>query len=466
MDESELRILAMHLKESETVKLKTAVTDDLAKEIIAFANTADGQIYIGVQEDGTVTGLSDPDDSALRISHIALDAIRPNATRFLRCEPMHLDGKSVLRLEVQRGTERPYYLASKGMRPEGVYVRQGFSSAPATATAIRQMIKDTGGDRFEDLRSLEQNLTFVAAQKEFAESNLAFGEAPMKTLGLIGNDGLYTNLALLLSDQCTHTIKAAVFSGKTPERFKDRKEFSGSLFTQIDEIYRFIGMYNGVGSTFSGLRRIDRPSHPEEAIREALLNMVVHREYGIRASSLVSIYEDRIEFTNVGGLVSGLTLNDALSGLSVCRNENLAQTFYRLRLVEAYGTGLRKIRNAYADSPVKPQILVTENAFHLTLPNRNADSTEPKLVAESRALPSASATLDAPLKENTLFSPQVKQRLVALAKVHGALTRSAAQVFLSTSPATCGRLLRQMVQEGLLVMQGKGRSVFYVPRTA
>lgn len=123
------------------------------------------------------------------------------------------DGKKIVAVDIQRGTERPYYISKKGLRPEGVYVRQGYSSVPATNTAIRRTIKETDGDRFKDMRSLEQNLTFEAAEKEFTSRNILFGIAQKKTMGIINQDGIYTNLGLLMSDQCVHTIKAAVFVG-------------------------------------------------------------------------------------------------------------------------------------------------------------------------------------------------------------------------------------------------------------
>lgn len=133
-------------------------------------------------------------------------------------------------VSIQRGTERPYYISGKGLRPEGVYVRQGASSVPATESAIRRMIRETDGDKYEDMRSLNQELTFEAAAAEFQSRNLVIGENQMKTLGIINIDGLYTNLGLLLSDQCLHTVKAAVFEGTTKTVFKDRCEFSGQAF--------------------------------------------------------------------------------------------------------------------------------------------------------------------------------------------------------------------------------------------
>ncbi len=188
---------------------------------------------------------------------------------------------------------------------------------PAANTAIRHMIKETDGDHFEEMRSLEQNLTFEKAEKEFADRNVKFGQTQMKTLGIMTQDGVYTNLGLLLSDQCVHTIKAAVFEGTNQSQFQDRKEFTGSLFQQMDDVYDFIDFRNQTHSSFEKLRRIDRRDYPEAAVREALLNLLVHREYSFRASTFISIYTDRIEFTSIGGLVSGVTLKDVTMGMAV-----------------------------------------------------------------------------------------------------------------------------------------------------
>ena len=201
----------MTFQESETIELKEIVVEDIKKEIIAFANSAGGTLYVGVADDGSIVGVDSSDTVTQQISNMVRDSIKPDVTMFVRYDTKVVDGKQIVTVEIQRGTERPYYLAKKGLRPEGVYVRQGTSSVPATTTAIRRMIKDTDGDSFEAMRSLEQNLTFQAAAKEFEARNIAFGVPQMQTLGLLSTDGIYTNLGLLLSEQCTHTVKAAVF---------------------------------------------------------------------------------------------------------------------------------------------------------------------------------------------------------------------------------------------------------------
>lgn len=210
----------MVFQERETVELKSIVVDDIKKGIIAFANCEGGKLYIGVQDDGTVIGVDDPDGITLQISNMVRDAIKPDLTMFLHYKTLNEDGKQIVAIDIQQGTERPYYIAKKGLRPEGVFVRQGYSSVPATNTAIRRMIKETDGDHFEEMRSLEQDLTFEVARKEFFERNILFGDSQMKTLGIMTHDGVYTNLGLLLSDQCVHTIKAVAFEGTTQRNLR------------------------------------------------------------------------------------------------------------------------------------------------------------------------------------------------------------------------------------------------------
>ena len=118
----------MLFQESETVEFKEVVVDDIKKEIIAFANCDGGKLYIGIRDDGTVAGLDHPDSVSLRISNMVRDAIKPDVTMFLHYKTIKEDGKEIVEVDIQRGTDRPYYLAKKGMRPEGVYVRQGYSS--------------------------------------------------------------------------------------------------------------------------------------------------------------------------------------------------------------------------------------------------------------------------------------------------------------------------------------------------
>lgn len=430
----------MIFTESELVELKSEVVGDICKEVIAFANTKGGTMYIGVQDDGQIIGVENADRVTLQINNMVRDSIKPDVTMFIRYETQEIDGKQIIAVTIQKGTDRPYYLGSKGLKPSGVYVRNGTSTDPATDTAIRKMIKETDGDCFEDMRSLEQNLTFKTATAQFSKSNVSFDAAKMQTLGLVSQDGIYSNVAMLLSDQCNSTIKAATFSGTDKSNFQDRREFSGSLFQQMEEMYAYLDLRNRTRATFEGLYRNDVRDYPEEALREALLNSLVHRDYSFSASTLISVYDDRIEFVSVGGLLGGISLDDILLGLSVCRNPKLAAVFYRLKLIEAYGTGMPKIIKAYAGSGLEPKIEVTSNAFKITLPNRNA------VVKETNAsgIP----------KSN-------KERILSFVESNGHIVRSDVDVLLDVSQATANRILKRMVADGLLYQDGSGRKTKY-----
>lgn len=423
----------MEFIESEIVELKAEPVGDICKEVVAFANTRGGTLYIGVKDDGVVIGVGNADSATLQLNNMIRDSIKPDVTMFIHYETLRIEEKQVIAVTVQKGTDRPYYLGSKGMRPSGVYVRNGTSTDPATDTAIRMMIKETDGDRFEDMRSLEQNLSFKAAKEEFKKCNVEFDTSKMKSLGLVSTEDIYSNVGFLLSDQCISTIKAATFTGTDQSVFQDRREFGGSLFQQMEDLYAYLDLRNQTKATFDGLHRIDNRDYPEEALREALMNCLVHRDYSYSASTLVSVYKDRIEFVSIGGLPSGIALEDIMLGLSVCRNPKLAAIFYRLKLIEAYGTGMPKIMKAYKGTGLQPKIEVTSNAFKITLPNRNA---------------AISATDPTKRPEDVILDYLLD---------HDFIIRSEVDRLLQISQTTSSRLLKQMVGNGLIRQVGSGR---------
>lgn len=431
----------MIFKESETVELKAVYVDGIKKEISAFANTRGGTIYIGVEDDGTVCGVENADFVSQQVMNAARDAIKPDVTMFMHIETITESGKDVLAVEVQCGAHRPYYIASKGLRPEGVFVRRGTSAVPASDAAIRRMIKETDGDNYEDMRSLEQGLTFEKATSEFLKRNLQFGEVQMKTLGLIDADGLFSNIALLLSDQCPHIIKAATFAGEDQQDFQDRREFCGSLLQQLEDAYAYLELRNKNTATFEGLLRTDKRDYPEAAIREALLNAIVHRDYAVSANTLLSVYSNRIELISVGGLAGGVSYDDIMLGISYCRNKKLANIFYRLGLIEAYGTGMKKIMSSYADCEVKPEVRVTSGAFCFVLPNKNKASVSGK---KTECIPN-----------------ERERRVLHLLADKEAHTRKEIEEALKVSSSTASRIIRKMVADGLIVSSGAARNALY-----
>lgn len=427
--------------ESENVEYKSQMLEDIYKEVIAFANTEGGVIYIGIDDQGNLTGIDDVDETYTRLTNGIRDAIQPDVTMFVRYV---LQDNTVIRIEVGEGSYKPYYLKAKGLKPTGVYVRQGASSVQASPDQIRSMIKDSDGDVFEEMRTMEQDLTFDESEKAFARYGVEFTEEKYIALGLRNlHDDQYSNLALLLSDQCQHTTKVAVFGDTDNLTFKDAKEFGGSIFKQLDDTYSYLSLCNRTTAVFKGLERIEKSDYPEEALREALLNALVHRDYSFSGSIIINVNDTGMEFISIGGLLPGLSADDIRSGISQPRNRKLAEIFHRLRLIESYGTGIRRIFSLYKDCTVQPKIQVTANTFKLILPNMNA--TEQPI----------QETTPEPMPSSTSITPQMKIVLDYIAE-YGEITDEELQELLNVKKTRAYLIARQMNENGLIKIEGRG----------
>lgn len=430
--------------ESERIEYKSQMLEDLYKEVIAFANTDGGVIYIGIDNEGNLTGIDDVDETYTRLTNGIRDAIAPDVTMFVRYV---LQDNKVIRIEVGEGSYKPYYLKAKGIKPTGVYVRQGASSVQASPDQIRRMIKESDGDNYEDSRSLDQDLTFSAAETAFQRYGVEFSIEKYRVLGITQND-IFTNLALLLSDQCLHTTKIAVFKDEFCTEFRDSKEFGGSVFKQFEDSVTYLGLCNRTASTIKGVVRTDKKDYPEEAIREALLNAIVHRDYSFSGSIIINVNDSKMEFISLGGLLPGLSTEDIRIGVSQPRNKKLAEVFHRLRLIESYGTGIRRIFKLYENCPIQPVIEVTANAFKIVLPNMNACGAVAERVPEAAE------------KAPVAITPQMKTVLDYLAE-YGEMTDEDLQELLNIKKTRAYLLARQMNENGLIDIIGRGAAKKY-----
>lgn len=426
--------------ETENIEFKAQFTEEIYKEVIAFANTNGGIIYVGIDNNGNVTGLDDVDKEYTRITNGIRDAIMPDVTMFIK---FTIQENKVVRITVNEGTNKPYYLKGKGLKPSGVYVRQGTSSISASPEKIRQMIKESDGDNFEEMRSMNQELTFTTASDSFQKYGVDFSKKKYRVLGIThNNDSLYTNLAMIISDQCRHTVKVAVFGDEANTMFRDSREFSGSVFKQLEDTYSYLMLCNNNASTFKGLKRIDKYDYPEEAIREALLNAIVHRDYGFSGSIIINMNDKEIEFISIGGLIPGLMPDDIRSGISQPRNKNLAEIFHRLHLIESYGTGIRKIYSLYSNCPAQPRIEVTNNTFKIILSNMNKMDL-------SESSDKISAT------------PQMRLILDHIAN-NGYITDDEIGNLLCLKRTRIFTLTKQMCELGFIVVDGRGKNKKYL----
>ena len=426
------------------------IPETVSKTLVAFLNTEGGELYIGIRDDGSTSGVQDADDTSNRLSSIIHDAILPDASPFVSIRTVGMERKNVVKVTVMVGTERPYYLARFGLKPGGVFTRPGNACVPMNESGIRNLMLETSGTSFEECRNFEQNLTFITMQKEMDIRQLEFGQSQMETLKMIGNDKLYTNVAMLLSDQCTYTCKVAVFQGRDNSVFRDRKEFSGSLLKQLNEVYEYLNNYNKTKASFTGLLREDSLDYPQDAIREALLNCLIHRDYLFSGSTIINVYDDHMEFISLGGLVRGLSMEAILLGASQSRNPNLAAIFYRLHLVESYGTGIRKILRLYEDCPKKPAFKAVEGAFLCILPNRN------ELVQYSQKQHQTESVVGESLDAEKLA-------ILSLAKQKGSISIREVEDTIGLKTTKAFRLIKELCAEGKLMQQVSGKFTRYIP---
>lgn len=424
--------------ESEKTEFKSRYTDDIYKEVIAFANTEGGTIRVGTDDSGKNIGIADVDEEYTRITNGIRDAIMPDVTMFVKYSVQE-DG--TITISVAEGTNKPYYLKAKGPKPSGVYVRQGASSVPASPELIRRMIKESDGDVFEDMRSLEQNLSFESAKAAFERYGVDF--TPNKFLALgISDNGVFTNLGLLLSDQCHHTVKIAVFSDDERTEFRDSREFGGSVFKQFEDTIGYLALCNKTVATIKGVVREESKDYPDEAIREALLNALIHRDYGFSGSIIINVTDEMMEFISIGGLLPGLSTDDIKIGISQPRNKKLAEVFHRLRLIESYGTGIRRIIKLYKECASQPEIEASPGAFRIVLPNMNAQPAE-----DARSAAGISGQM---------------QKIIGYIREHGQITDPEIEQLLDVKKTRAFTIVKEMKALGLIRTSGRGKDKKYL----
>lgn len=299
---------------------------------------------------------------------------------------------------------------------------------------IRKELIDNQSTSFEETVSTLQDLHFEYFNKVFKDKGIDINENTKRTLNIANLDGNYTNLGLLMSDECPYSIKCSLFEGNNSLIFKDRKEFTGCVIKQVNEIVEYINkFYNKVYGSFEGLERKDVWDYPLSAIRETILNAVIHRDYNFSGSILVSLYDNHLEVTSLGGLLKGLKLEDLYYGISQTRNKNLANIFYRLNYVESFGTGIKRIMESYANYHKKPEIKFTDNVFKIILYNVN-------------------------------YVDNVSQEdiIIDYLKEYGEINRVKVEEILNVSTTRAKTIIKKMVDNKLIKANDTGRNTSYI----
>lgn len=346
------------------------------KTMIAFANTLGGNLYLGRNKEGTATGLSKKDVQRIsRALHtFCAEETDPVMLDLVSTKVMAADaGGYLLRATVLPGEDRPY--AFKGQRyTGGAYVRDGSVTVTATEEELREMIRDSTSESWESRLSRRTDLTFGEAAAVFRKYNVDFSPAHLRHLRLADDNGHFTLLGELLSDQNRTRLVIGTFSRDAASL--SAHTLSGSLLRQIDRAFDlFAEMNPEIFHKTDGLANRHYFAWPPKALREALVNCAVHRDYAEPELTKVSVFPNRFEFLSYGSIPGRLSVEDiVLEGVSKCRNEHLAVILRRLGWMENYGSGFPMIWREYANSGAEPKLEATRRVFRIVLPRIHDDS--------------------------------------------------------------------------------------------
>ncbi len=347
-------------------KVQLPNSNALAKTIVAFSNTGGGRLVIGVNDKGETVGL-EPDvnifDLKDQVASIIYDTCYPTVLPDIYTTT--IDNHLFLILEVYRGNLLPYYLKNKG-KNEGVYIRVGATNRKASHENILELERQRMNISFDQEANREvdyDSLDLLPIEDRFIQAGKVLDTAVMKNLKLIieENGILYpSNGLLILLGKFEHVrMKCSRFKGNTMETFLDRKEYDGDLLIQLENAEKFIKNHISLSSEIKGLQREDEYEIPLEAIRESLVNAVVHRDYSNDGRDIkVGIYDNIINIVSPGAFPSTITQEDILEGRSEIRNKVIARVFKELNYIEQWGSGIRRIKSSCQARGLKePEIL-------------------------------------------------------------------------------------------------------------
>lgn len=423
------------MQENENIEFKELYTENIYKEIVAFLNSGSGTIYIGYNDNGELIGLENVKETEEKISNGIRGKIVPDCSVFVSINNATLDNKDYIIINVSKGVNI-YSLKDKGII-KGTYIRNGSCSMSATEETVKQMIIKNSNITFETSVANNQNLTFNYIREAFMGINIDINNKNiMKNLFMVDNNGNYTNLALLLSDQCPYTVKVATYQSVNKTNFLDRKEFGGSLLEVYDKTLSYLKINSATYGLIDSSIREDIEEYPEFILREIILNSLIHRDYSVLTSNIINIYkDDSIEFISYGSLYGNITIEDVLAGLSTSRNPHLQSIFMRLKRVEAIGSGLRRVNSYYKSKNLDFLVKALPSSFVVRLPRIAIDKI--------------------PAKNDYKI-------IIDYLDKNGEITRKQAERLLNKEKTTTSNVLSKMISDKIIKKIGKGPNTKYI----
>jgi len=441
-------------------KRELAKNDKLEKDVVSFLNyNGGGEILVGVADDGTVYGVSDPDGDQRKIADRLANNIRPKILVLFDVVAEKMDGKDIIRIIVSSGTQKPYYLRKKGMTEQGCFIRVGASAQPMTEAMIERLIAQRQTTTLSTMPSSRQSFTFEQLHIYYSQHGLALGEHFAENLDMKNSDGKYNFLAYLLADNNGASIKVAKYEGTDKIDLIENEEYGYQCL--ITAIYRVLDKLAVENKTFAKItprNRLERKLINPVALREAFINAVVHNDYNL-GWPVVEFFSDRVTITSTGGLVAGLSEGDFFNGRTMLRNRELMRVFKDVELVESLGSGMRRILDAYDRSVFE----ITPSFIVVTFPyaedfersaNEYGSNNERSLSEDGDKQAIAS-------DKQAIKTSDRRQAIIDYMKQHHDTRVADIADLLGLSAPRVRVILRPLIEEGIIEKVGDRKSTTY-----
>ena len=364
------------MTETNRIEYKRELTSelDIEKEVVAFLNYKEGgYIYIGIDKDGSTVGVSDVDDCMLRLKERIKHNISPSAMGLFDIAEGQKDGQSVIKVTVASGIEKPYFKTKYGMTPRGAYMRVGTSAEPMPQEQIDRLFAMRTRNSIGRIVSNRQDLSFEQLRIYYDERGKRLNDNFKRTLELLTDDGKYNYVAYLLADENGNSIKVAKYSSLDRCDLVENNEYGYcSLIKATKSVLSKLDIENKVAATITPMERIETSLWNKVALREAVINAIVHNDYSFEVPPKFEIFPDRLEITSAGRLPESLTREEFFNGISIPRNKELMRIYRDVELVESLGSGIPRILRAYGEDCFK----FTDNFIRITLPISVQDGTQ------------------------------------------------------------------------------------------
>ncbi|HCQ54786.1 MAG TPA: transcriptional regulator [Clostridiales bacterium] len=345
----------MQNTETNRIENKEQLNEDFEQEVIAFLNYKEGGIiYVGIDKNGQVVGVENNDLTQLQIKDRIKNNIQPSTLGLFDVTVETIDNKEIIKVIISSGTEKPYYLRKKGRTPEGCYIRIGSSKERMTERMIEEMFARRIKNSLKEIESPRQDLTFRQLKIHYEGNGMILNDNFARNLNLLTDEGKYNYNAYLLADENNISIKLVKYLGTNKMELIENQEYGYCcLITATQRILDRLTAENTVYAKIEYNGRKEVEMIDSKALKEAVINAMVHSDYTLTTTPIIELYSDRIEITSGGGLPQGLSQEEFLEGVTAPRNKELIRVFKDVDLIENIGSGVLRILDAYDKSCFK-----------------------------------------------------------------------------------------------------------------